>query len=216
MHVLTRSRLLTLPLSLTHTHTRTTTHLSGNFCLGSATFGGIYNVLMEDCEIGNDEGSSPWAFKYKSHQNYAGALVNHTYRRIKVGKIAPNSYQQPNGGYFISIELRYHSLIPNRTCHVNYNDNSGDCPVFNNVTFEDIHATGAARAGDIAGFKGDLLRGLTFRNVTFATKPAKGWTCGYVDVATFKATQMSLPLKCSEGPAIASGEVPIATQETLH
>ena len=23
---------------------------------------------MEDCSIGDDEGSSPWAFKYKSHQ----------------------------------------------------------------------------------------------------------------------------------------------------
>ena len=71
--------------------------------------------MVEDCTIGDDEGSSPWAFKYKSHQNYAGKMVNHTYRRIKVGKIAANTYQQPHGGYFLSIQLRYHPLIANRT-----------------------------------------------------------------------------------------------------
>ena len=215
-------------------HIYRTKILSRNFCLGSATYGGIFNVLMEDCEIGDDRGSSPWAFKYKSHQGYAGALINHTYRRIQVGKIAPNAYQQvrssfllfalffvahiftlysfvspqPHAGYFISIELRYHPLIPNRTCSVNYAARSGDCPIFSNVTFEDISIAGAARAGDINGFKGDLLRGLTFRNVTFATPPAVGWSCGYVDVATFAASGMAaLPLKCSAGPAESSVRV---------
>ncbi len=182
--------------------------LSRNFCLGSATYGGIFNILMEDCEIGNDEGSSPWAFKYKSHQSYAGALVNHTYRRIKVGNIQPNDYQQPGGGYFISIELRYHPLIPNRTCHVNRDTLEGDCPIMQNVTFEDIWATGAARAGDIDGFQGDLIQGLTFKNVSIPTK--KPWNCGYVDVDTLTAVDVKPPLKCSPGPrtgaqAAASG-----------
>ena len=59
-------------------HIYRTKVLSRNFCLGSATYGGIFNLLMEDCELGDDEGSMPWAIKYKSHQNYAGALVNHT------------------------------------------------------------------------------------------------------------------------------------------
>jgi hypothetical protein len=59
---------------------------------------------MEDCEIGDDEGSASWGIKYKSHQNYAGALVNHTYRRIKVGKIGANAHTAPYGrtGYFMS------------------------------------------------------------------------------------------------------------------
>jgi len=56
---------------------------------------------MEDCEIGDDGGSSPWAIKYKSHQSHAGTMKNHTFRRIRVGNIQPNSYQQKNGGYFI-------------------------------------------------------------------------------------------------------------------
>ena len=116
-------------------------------------------------------------------------MRNHTYRRLRVrlavsallhrvvsplhrsrislqvGNIQPNNYQQPHGGYFMSIELRYHPLIPNRTCE------SWDCPAFEDITFEDVRATGAARAGDINGFKGDLLRGLRFRNVSFATPP---------------------------------------------
>ena len=69
--------------------------LSRNFCVGSATFGGVYDLVMEDCEIGDDQGSSPWAIKYKSHQGYAGTMKNHTFRRIRVGDIQPNAYQQP-------------------------------------------------------------------------------------------------------------------------
>jgi hypothetical protein len=52
------------------------------------------------------------------------------------------------------------------------------------ITFKDIIATGAARCGDIAGFKGDLLTGLTFDNVTFKTTPKKSWNCGYVGKTT--------------------------------
>ena len=103
--------------------------------------------------IGDERGSAPWAIKCKSHQQYPGAMTNHTWRRLQVGEIRPNSYQQPGGGYFMSIELRYHPLIPNRTCH------PWDCPAFENVSFEDIAISGARRAGDIAGFAGDPLRG---------------------------------------------------------
>jgi len=167
--------------------------LSRNFCVGSATFGGVSNLLMEDCEIGDDSGSSPWAIKYKSHQSYAGAMVNHTFRRLRVGNIRHNSYQQRNGGYFMQIALRYHPLIPNRTC------SSWNCPAFQNISFEDIVITGAESAGGIYGFKGDLLQGLRFRNVTFVNKPKRGWDCGYVNLTNFEATGVDPPLKCSEG-----------------
>lgn len=184
-------------------HIYRTTILSRNYCIGSGTFGGVYDIVMEDCTIGDEDGSSPWAIKYKSHQSYAGTLRNHTYRRLKVGRIAPNPYQQPHAGYFMSIELKYHPLIPNRTCHVNYEKNEGDCPIFQDVTFEDISVLGAARAGDINGFKGDLLRGLTFRNVTFIETPKALWSCGYVDLDSFTADNVDPPLKCSSGPAQA-------------
>lgn len=57
-------------------HIYNTTILSRNVCLGSATFGGIYDLVVEDCTIGDDEGSSPWAIKYKSHQSYPGRLTH--------------------------------------------------------------------------------------------------------------------------------------------
>jgi len=95
----------------------------------------------------------------------------------------------------MSIELRYHPLIPNRTC------NTWDCPLFKDITFEDITVTGAARAGDINGFKGDLLQRLTFRNVTFKEAPKEGWTCGYVDPTSFVAVNVNPPLTCSSGPS---------------
>ena len=115
-------------------------------------------------------------------------MVNHTFRRIKVGKIAANTYQQPHGGYFLSIKLRYHPLIPNRTCTVNRAAGSGNCPIFQDITFEDISVKGADCAGNIAGFKGDLLEGLVFRNVTFETPPKDGWRCAHTDSPPSHAT----------------------------
>ena len=105
--------------------------------------------------------------------------------------------------------------------HVNRATDEGDCPVFRDITFEDIHVKGADCAGNIAGalariararpatccsddfarslgagFKGDLLEGLVFRNVTFETPPKDGWRCGYVDPKTFSAVGVSPPLEC--------------------
>lgn len=111
------------------------------------------------------------------------------------------TWQQPHAGFFISIELRYHPLIPNRTCDVNVPALEGDCPIFKDISFEDIVIAGAVRAGDINGFKGDLLRGLTFRNVSFTEKPKGDWTCGYTDLTSFSAIDVSPPLTCSNGKA---------------
>ena len=44
-------------------HIYRTKVLSRNFCVGSQTFGAVYDLVMEDCEIGDDAGSSPWAIK---------------------------------------------------------------------------------------------------------------------------------------------------------
>ena len=176
-------------------HIYRTKVLSRNMCVGSATYGGVLDMVVEDCEIGDAKGSSPWAIKYKSHQNYPGTISNHTWRNLRIGRIAPNDYQQPNAGYFMSIELRYHPLIPNRTCQ------PWDCPTFSNVRFENISILGAARAGDISGFKGDLLQGLTFKNVTFVETPPNAWSCGYVNLTSFRADNVSPPLSCAQGPA---------------
>ena len=59
----------------------------------------------------------------------------------------------------------------------------------------------AQRAGDINGFLGDPLHGLTFRNVTFENLPEKEWSCGYVDLDTFTQVDVVPPLKCSRDGA---------------
>jgi hypothetical protein len=171
-------------------HIHHTKVLSRNVCIGSATFGGVHDVVVEDCEIGDLEGSSPWAIKYKSHQNSPGPMSNHTWRRLRVGKIWSNPYQQPDAGYFMSIELLYHPLIPHRACE------SWNCPTFENISFVDISIAAAQRAGGIHGLPGDPLRGLVFRNVTFETLPKIGWNCGFVDIATFEAEGVVPPLQC--------------------
>ena len=130
------------------------------------------------------------AIKYKSHQNYPGTIRNHTWRNLRVGRIAPNDYQQPHAGYFMSIELRYHPLIPNRTCQ------SWNCPAFEGVRFGNISVISAGQAGDINVFKGDLLEGLVFKNVTFQETPKQSWSCGFVNLTTFVAEDVVPPLSC--------------------
>ena len=74
----------------------------------------------------------------------------------------------------------------------------GNCPIMQNVTFENISATGAKRAGDIHGLRGDLIHGLTFRNVSVPTK--EPWQCGYVDISSLIVDDVVPVLKCSAGP----------------
>lgn len=89
---------------------------------------------------------------------------------------------------------------------MNLDTDSGDCPIFKNVNFEDISVTGATRAGDIAGFKGALLQGLSFKNVTFGTLPEEGWHCGYVNLTSFAAVDVAPPINCNVGvPDESSG-----------
>ena len=172
-------------------HIYNSTILSRYVCIGSATFGGIYDVLIENCTIGDDEGSSPWAIKYKSHRYYPGAMKNHTFRHLRLGKIAPNKYQQPGGGTAFIITLDYGEKPRDQPppCPTM-------CPVFEDVRFQDIMVQGAKRAGLIQGFARNLLKGLSFYNVTFLKKPKHGWDCQYV-AKDFKAKDVYPPLKCS-------------------
>eukprot|EP00945_MAST-04E_sp_MAST-4E-sp1_P006216 g6216.t1 len=149
-------------------HIFNTTILSRNVCIGSATYGGIYDILVEDCVIGDANGSSPWAIKYKSHRYYPGAMVNHTFRRLSVGKIAPNSYQQPDGGtaFIITLDYGKKRRDPPPPCPTM-------CPLFQDIHFEDITVLGAAKPGFISGEPNDFLKGLHFKNVSFVEKPKK-------------------------------------------
>ena len=69
---------------------------SRNWCIGSSTFGGVYDILFEDSTIGDPDdpvaGQVPWAFKFKSHEYYPGNIENVTVRRIHVAAVAPTPW----------------------------------------------------------------------------------------------------------------------------
>lgn len=64
--------------------------MSRNWCIGSSTFGGVYDILFEDSMVGdvhNLSNTVPWAFKFKSHEYDPGSIENVTVRRIQVGPV---------------------------------------------------------------------------------------------------------------------------------
>lgn len=61
--------------------------------IGSADSGNVTDVLFDGCTIGDDEGSSPWAFKIKMHMNVASHVSGLVVRNAKFGKIASNTWQ---------------------------------------------------------------------------------------------------------------------------
>jgi len=78
-----------------------TTVLSRNVAIGSACFGGIYNVTMRDSIIGDDDGSCPWAIKAKTHNPNGGVVSGVTFTNLTLGAIAPNTWQQHHGGWVV-------------------------------------------------------------------------------------------------------------------
>lgn len=118
-------------------------------------------------------------------------MINHTYRRLRIGNIQPNSWQQPGGGtaFIIGLTYGHPPPVPMPPCPTM-------CPIFENVTFEDIAVHGAVTAGSIAGLPEDHLHHLTFRNVTFENAPTNTWKCTHVD-ADYVAEGVVPPLKCT-------------------
>eukprot|EP00041_Stephanoeca_diplocostata_P006040 m.73861 g.73861 ORF g.73861 m.73861 type:complete len:446 (+) comp16134_c0_seq1:259-1596(+) len=134
---------------------RRCTVLSRNIAIGAGTAGGISNITFEDCEIGNDIGSSPWAFKIKSQTNAPALLENITVRRLRLGRIQPNDWQQPKPEPAIDIRLTY-------------GENITATPILRNVVIEDVYCDYAAVAGSILGLASSPIQYLKMSNITFA------------------------------------------------
>jgi polygalacturonase len=156
---------------------------SRNWCIGSSTFGGIYDVLLEDSEIGSpDDAASPvpWAIKFKSHEFFPGSIINVTVRRVRVGTVGPTPwmYPQGHGGNYgaFALGLTY-SGKPRRR--------SGT-PYVQNITFEDIHVVESGTPGSIVGLPESCFQQLTFRNVSFgSTTISPKWGCRNVQNSSF-------------------------------
>lgn len=148
---------------------RRCTVLSRNIAIGAGTAGGIRDILFEDCVVGDDAGSSPWAFKIKSQTNSPAIIERITVRRLRLGRIQPNAWQQPKPEPAINIGIQY-------------GENITALPVLRDVVIEDVAGTFAAVAGSILGLSQSPIMNLTVRNVTFQHY-TRGWSCAHVDSA---------------------------------
>ena len=171
--------------------------VSRNFAIGSATFSNVSEVLVENVRIGDDEGSAAWGIKIKSHEPNGGDVSNVTFRNVRMGRIAPNAYQQPNGGYALAMYSNYGGaaagsggkpspFAPSRT---------------HNISFENVTAVSARWAANPlagGGANGSALGPLHFQDVDFGNvseRPA--WLCdGVVGTTTRGAVQPPLPAAC--------------------
>ena len=182
-----------------------TTVLSRNVAIGSACFGGIYNVTMRGGRIGTDAGSSPWAIKLKTHVPNGGVTAGISFENVTLGKIAPNSWQQPHGGTAVIIALSQYGGGGG-----NGNDNGGmvarqaaaiaarlggpqpERTQITNISFVGISAAGAVTAGSIAASAPFHVTGLTFADVRFASA-SHGWECSGVQPNSSVAQGDNIP-----------------------
>lgn len=168
---------------------------SRNFAIGSATYSNVSEVLVEDTRIGDDEGSAAWGIKIKSHEPHGGDVSNITFRNIRMGRIAPNAYQQPNGGMALAIYSNYGAdggsggpspYAPSRTHNIS----------FINVTA--LSARWAAQPLSGGGANGSALGPLHFVDVDFGNvSEALPWVCSDV-VGTTTAGELrpAMPPAC--------------------
>lgn len=168
-----------------------TTVLSRNVAIGSACFGGVYNVTMRGGRIGSDRGSSPWAIKLKTHVPNGGVTAGVVFENVTLGKIAPNSWQQPHGGTAVIIALSQYGdgdgddgdggMVARQAAAIAARP-GGPLPQrtqITNISFVGISAAGAVTAGSIAASAPFHVAGLTFADVRFASA-GHGWACSGV------------------------------------
>ena len=168
-----------------------------NFAIGSATYSNVSEVLVEDCRIGDDEGSAAWGIKIKSHSPSGGDVSNITFRNLSLGRIAPNSYEEPSGGYALSMYSNYGAST---------GDGSGTKPPpfapsrTHNISFLNVSGLSARWAANpLNGAPGGGLLGpLHFENVDFGNvSEAEPWVCANVTGTTVSGfVRPPLPASC--------------------
>ena len=161
------------------------TILSRNFCIGSGVAGGIENITFRDSIIGDNNGSSPWAIKIKTHRGDGGYVKDIYFKNLKFGDIAPNTWQQSNGGYDIIFTPDYGS------------SNEPLYPAANvsNILFENITGYKDVIAGKLNGLNESIWRNIQFNNVVF-NNSQKGWECKYVEVVQNGMIKPQFPSSC--------------------
>eukprot|EP00936_MAST-01D_sp_MAST-1D-sp1_P000893 g893.t1 len=159
--------------------------------IGSADVGNVTDVLFEDCTIGDDEGSSPWAFKIKMHANRAHHVSRVAFRNLRLGNITSNTWQDPDLGVNAGVAL---------FMGMNYGGAKIDPglpqPSISNISFVNVSAAGTYAAGQITGISNSLLQGLHFERCDFASSSPAPWQVSGVNLTSCSSvkTQPAFPI----------------------
>jgi polygalacturonase len=144
--------------------------------IGSEDFGNVTDVVFDECTIGDDDGSAPWAFKIKMHSNVGCRVGDVLVRNTKLGRIRNNTWQDPgaSGGTALLMALAYNDPPINASLPQ---------PVLSNISFINVTATSCVHAGAFAGGL-HSISGLHFENCAFRATDAAPWRLTNVDTAS--------------------------------
>lgn len=160
--------------------------------IGSSTYGNVTDVLMEGGRIGDDNGSSPWAVKVKTHTPRGGVVSNITLKGVRLGRIAPNKWQQPNGGtaLFVLLEPYNNPPFPPGAPQPSASRFSG-------ISLIDVYALEAVTAGVFEAAAPLAIEGLSLQNVTFGSVTSHDpWSCARLNGTVAKGVEPPLPQSC--------------------
>eukprot|EP00035_Acanthoeca_spectabilis_P038965 m.57811 g.57811 ORF g.57811 m.57811 type:complete len:472 (+) comp9377_c0_seq1:1197-2612(+) len=149
--------------------------LGRSVAIGSADFGNVSNIVFDECTIGDDEGSSPWAFKIKMHVNVPSHVSNILFRNTKFGKISNNTWQDPGdaGGTAILMGMNYGNVPVDRT--------KGQPTIFN-ISFINVSATHTTTVASLVGALPNSIQRLHFDNCNFKATSQRPWELSNVDI----------------------------------
>jgi polygalacturonase len=170
--------------------------LGRSFAIGSEDFGNVTDVLIEDCTIGDDEGSSSHAFFFKMHSNCGNAtrtqcrIGDVMVRNTKFGWIRNNTWQNPGseGDFAIQMGMRY-SDPPI--------DPSLPQPIMSNISFVNVTATRVFRVLSSAGGSTNKISGLHFVDCNFHATSPDPWVLTGVDAASCTSVNTLPPFPTS-------------------
>jgi|EP01049_Picozoa_sp_SAG25_P005947 polygalacturonase len=154
--------------------------LGRSFAVGSEDFGNVTDVLIDECTIGDDHGSSSHAFYFKMHSNCGNATKTQcrigdiVVRNTKFGWIKNNTWQNPGseGNFAIQMGMKY-SDPPI--------DPSLPQPVISNISFINVTATKVFAVLHSAGGALHKVTGLHFVDCDFHASSPHPWVLTGVD-----------------------------------
>lgn len=152
--------------------------------VGSADSGNVTDVLFEDCTIGDDEGSSPWAFKIKMHVNTPSHVSGIFFRSVHFGNITSNLWQDPRPYPAIQMGMNYGNVAV---------DPRRGQPRITNISFIDVTAAQTTVVGSFVGASADHIEDLHFKNCDFRATAARPWELTNVSVSSCSSEATSPP-----------------------